>query len=265
MSEVQEEKIRGVFSSQEIRKVGTGTTTRKTVQKVFWFAEQDDEGRINIQAININFIPSGPKKIITRDELISNYSPEPEYYFSTVFPKIKEVNAMVEKGDKNREKGETFTAEFEYANALAIDSENVKANFGIGLTYLQRGESDKADNIFNRLLNLDAAFSSEHKHLFNEFGINLRKNKMLEQALEYYNRAFELSSEDENLHLNTARVYLEKKGYQKCVEHVLSALKLSPNNDTAIKFLDWLMKKSLVPKELAPAANEILKLSAGQD
>ncbi len=32
--------VRGVFSTQEIRKVGTGTTTRKTVQKTFWFIEQ---------------------------------------------------------------------------------------------------------------------------------------------------------------------------------------------------------------------------------
>ncbi len=31
--EKEKSAIRGVFSTQEIRKVGTGTTTRKTVQK----------------------------------------------------------------------------------------------------------------------------------------------------------------------------------------------------------------------------------------
>ena len=33
--------VRGVFSTQEVRRVGTGTTTRKTVQKTFWFIEQN--------------------------------------------------------------------------------------------------------------------------------------------------------------------------------------------------------------------------------
>ena len=31
--------------------------------------------------------------------------------------------------------------------------------------------------IFHRLVKLDATFETEHKHLFNDFGINLRKNE----------------------------------------------------------------------------------------
>ena len=84
--------------------------------------------------------------------------------------------------------------------------DNVRANFGIGLTYLERGESDKAENIFARLIKLDGAYEEEHKHLFNEFGISLRKNKMFSQSLEYYLRALDLTKKDENLYINIARV-----------------------------------------------------------
>ena len=165
--------VRGVFSTQEIRKVGTGTTTRKTVQKTFWFVEQHGDV-IECQPLNANYVPSGPKRKITMDELIAKFSPEPEFYQMSVYPKMREVEQSVNNGDSHREKGETFAAEYEYTRALKVDVENVRANFGIGLTYMERGELDKAQDIFDRLLKLDGAFDAEHKHLFNEFGINLR-------------------------------------------------------------------------------------------
>lgn len=190
------DRMRGVFSTQEIRKVGTGTTTRKTIQKSFWYVDEGDDGVIEVQPLNSNYVPSGPKRKIDRDELLDKFAPEPEFYVQTVFPKMRELNKTIARADRHRQKGETFSAEFEYNNALKVDEENVRANFGIGLTYLERGETDKADNIFERLVKLDAAFEEEHKHLFNEFGINLRKSKMYDQAVEYYGRALELSQGD---------------------------------------------------------------------
>ena len=242
--------MRGVFSSQEVRVVGTGTTRRKSIHKVFWFVEQDEKGAIQVQPINTNYVPTGAKKTITMEELLEKYSPEPEFYVQSVFPKIRELNESVDRGDKCREKGENFSAEFAYDSALKLDEENVRANFGIGLTYLARGEVDKADNIFERLVHLDAAFEEEHKHLFNDFGMNLRKNKMYKQAEEYYARALELSKADENLHINLARTLLEGKDMEGCAKHLVEALRLAPGNETALKFLDWLEKKNLIPPDL---------------
>lgn len=246
----KEERLRGVFSSQEVRMVGTGTTRRKSIHKVFWFVEQSEDGTIEVQPLNTNYVPTGSKKPISLEELLEKYSPEPEFYVQSVYPKIRELNESVEKGDDCREKGENFSAEHEYGNALTLDEENVRANFGIGLTYLARGQVDKADNIFERLVHLDAAFEEEHKHLFNDFGISLRKNKMYKQAEEYYSRALELSKGDENLHVNMARALLEEQDYTGCVEHLLEALKLAPGNDTAMKFLTWMDKRNLIPVNL---------------
>lgn len=261
----KEQRIRGVFSSQEVRKVGTGTTTRKTVQKVFWFVEEAADGSILVQPMNSNYIPTGPQKTISMDELLEKYSPEPEFYVQSVYPKMKEMEKALSSGDKFRDKGETFSAEYEYSNALKLDEENVRANFGIGLTYLARGETAKADNIFNRLVNLDAAFQGEHKHLFNDFGISLRKNKMYAQAVEYYERALELTQADENLHINLARALLEEKECARCVSHLFEALRLSPGNETAMKFLAWLDSKNLIPREAAAQARAVLAAGEAHD
>ncbi len=257
-SDVTVEKVKGVFSTQEIKKIGTGTTTKRTVQKNFWFVESLSDGNLECQPLNSNFVPSGPKKTITMDELIEKFAPEPEFYMSSVFPKMMEMQKNLDAGDGHRAKGENFAAEHEYSAALQIDEDNVRANFGIGLTYMQRGESDKAQDIFERLLNLEGSYDAEHKHLFNEFGINLRKTKMFNQAIEYYERALTLTTNDEGIHINLARTLLEKKDFQKCTEHLLKALELAPKHESAKKFLEWLLAKNFVPAELVTSSQKAL-------
>lgn len=258
------ERIKGVFSTQDVKKVGTGTTTRKTIQKGFWYAEETETGDIEVQPLNNNYVPSGPKRRITIDELLEKFAPEPEFYVQTVFPRMRELNKTVARADRHRQKGETFSAEYEYGNALQVDEENVRANFGLGLTYLSRGETGKADDIFERLVKLEAAFDEEHKHLFNDFGINLRKNHMFDQAVTYYTRALELTRKDENLHLNMARAMLEKKNFTGTVEHILKALEINPAIDAGIKFLQWMQAKKLVPAEQQDAVRDMLaRIAAG--
>jgi tetratricopeptide (TPR) repeat protein len=140
-----------------------------------------------------------------------------------------------------------------------VDEENVRANFGLGITYLERGESGKAENIFERLVKLEAAFEPEHKHLFNEFGIKLRKTGMLDQAVEYYTRAMELSNHDEHLFYNLARAYREKKDVAKAVDYLLQSLEINPALDVSIKFLDWLISKKLVPEDKKNAVGAMLR------
>ncbi len=241
------EILRGVFSLQEVRKVGTGTTTRKTISKTYWFVETNEEtGQLTVQSLNSKYIPTGNKKPITREEVIEKFSPEMEFYVSTVYPKIKELNTSIDAGDEHRAKNELFSAEFEYESALELDIQNVRANFGIGLTYLEQGKKDKANNIFERLVGLDAAFKDEHKHLFNEFGISLRKNKMYTKAIDFYNRAISLGKADENLHINMARVYLETKKFPEMLVALGKAIAINPKSDMVEKILQWSVAKKLL-------------------
>lgn len=233
--------ISGLFSSQQVDKVGTGTTTRKTVSKTYWFCQERDDGTVEVQPLNINNVPSGPKKELPRDDFITKFNPEPEYYQREVFPKLKELNSSLKRAEEQRKSGAHYSAEFEYQQALDVDEENVRANFGLGLTYMERGETGKANDMFKRLVGLDAAFTPEHKHLFNEFGINLRKSNLFDQAIEYYGKAIATAEKaDENLHYNMARAYFSKGESAQCMEQLQEALKLNPNFDEAKKFLDHL-------------------------
>jgi tetratricopeptide (TPR) repeat protein len=242
----EKEKIKGVFSTQQLTKVGTGTTLRKSIQKNYWFIKELDDGTIEVQPLNVNYVPSGPKQIIPMDDLLEKFSPEPEFYTITVMPKMRELEKTIARGDRHRKNKESFSAEMEYGKAMKVDVENVRANFGLGLTYLERGAKDKAQDIFERLIKIEAAYEQEHKHLFNEFGINLRKNKMSDQALEYYSQALNLSKNDEHLYYNIARVYFDRKDMAGTVESLQKALEINPEFDEAQKFLAFLKSKGLV-------------------
>ena len=242
--EGQPKRLVGAFSTQSVEKVGTGTTQRKVVQKTYWFARELDDGSMEVQPLNSQFVPSGVKDQLDKEAFLSRYAPEPEFYQKVVFPKIKELNQTVGRAEELRAKGAMYSAEFEYQNALAVDEENVRANFGLGLTYLARGESNKANDLFERLVHLDAAFEEEHKHLFNEFGISLRKSGMLEQAVTYYTRALEMTDEDENLYYNMARAFFEKGDIGGCVENLKQALRINPSHPQVVEFLAYLKKNN---------------------
>ena len=130
----------------------------------------------------------------------------------------------------------------EYGKALNIDEENIRANFGIGLCYLDRCDEEKASDIFRRLVNLDAAFEKEHKHLFNEFGISLRKNAMFDEAIEFYTRAIGLTDDDENIYFNIARSLYEKGKKKEALHYIEKCLHLNPESAAANKLIRHLHK-----------------------
>ena len=239
------ESFAGVFSIQKTIKIGAGTTSRRVSQSSFFYVSENENGELVMQALGPNGTPVGTKTVITREDLLRDYMPEPNMYQKTVLPKLREVQVAVARGEKFRKRGETFTAEFEFGKALAVDEENVRANFGIGLCYLSRGDTAKAGEVFKKVVDLEAAFEQEHKHLFNEFGINLRKSKMHDQALHYYEKGLTLSPNDENLHYNAARAAFEMADHKKAAEHLAKALELNPGFAEAQTFMDHLKKKNL--------------------
>lgn len=236
-------KIRGAFSTKIVQEIGTGTTKRKVVQSFLYFAEEADNDAIALRALNENYVPSGEVQYISKEELLESFSPELELYTSTIFPAMRELNRTLAKADRQRQLGNTFTAEMEYNKALNIDEGNIRANFGIGLCYLSRQDDEKAVDIFQRLVKLDAAFEKQHKHLFNDFGISLRKNRLFDEAVKFYTRAIGLTDDDENLYFNIARCLYEDGKRKQALKYIKKCLELNPQSKPALKLKNYMEKK----------------------
>ena len=232
----QDIRIKGVFSTTSRTTVGFGHTKKKISQNILVFAVEQEDGKISIQSLNAHFVPTGTAKVVTRENLLKNYLPEPDVYLSKVFPMMRSVEKSVARGERHLRNNETFSAEMEFKTALRIDEENIRATFGLGLSYLARGDTQRGAIVFRRLVRLDAAFEPRHKHMFNQFGISLRKNKMYPQALKYYAKARIISGEDENLIFNMARTFYEKDRPTLALKFLAKALAMNPNLAEARKF-----------------------------
>jgi tetratricopeptide (TPR) repeat protein len=248
-SEYIAQRIQGVFYQKVLSTIGTGTTARKTEKYVYYHAQQQDDGTVVLQSLGPDDAPFGKPSRISRDELLTDYLPDPQKSVEYARKQAgiqQEVQKAVARGDKFYKRGETFSAEFEYNKALSLDEENVRANFGVGLCFIARGETDKAREVFERLVTIEAAFADEHKHLFNDFGINLRKAGMQAEALAFYSRALELGPGDENLHYNMARAAYEMDDAQTASMHLQHCLAMSPKHEEARRFLDYLTRKGVL-------------------
>ena len=233
-------KIFGIFSTKQIVKIGTGTTQRKKVHKIYWHVNEIEDDLIEIQALNSNYEPQGPKKLVPKDTFLANFDAEPEFYaFKTLTPRDstqQEYSSVKQRqlSDKQSDKKNTKTLDY-----IA----NIKNSFNLALLYVQQGQTEKAKDILDRLLELDIQLDQKHKHAFNEFAIDLRKHRLYNEALKYYNQVLRTTKNDEHIYFNIAHVYYHLNKYEKCVEYLNKALQLNKNFTTAKKFLQFLQKK----------------------
>lgn len=146
-------------------------------------------------------------------------------------------------GDEHLEKGELKEAEDKFKRALAFDEENVKAKFGLGKTHMEQGKTDEAMEIFNELSQIDALFEEENKHVFNEFGIELRKLEKYDLAIANYEKSITIDPLDEALYFNLARAYDKKDLLSKAIEKLKEALKINEDFPEAQSYLSVLIEK----------------------
>lgn len=62
--------------------------------------------------------------------------------------------------------------------------------------------------------------------------------------------------------MNMARVLLETKDINGCVDHLLKALEIAPTHEPSIKFMAWLIQKNLVPEDRLETVRETLRALA---
>lgn len=251
-----ETPIQGVFSTMETRKVGTGATQRKTKVKQYWLVRQLDDDLAEVQPINEKLIPVGKKRNVPIGTLLERFSPEPDFYITPTGGEQPPEEIATGPSDSQLDLDDGPLPEPATLPGLQVEIEgfdlsgtpdevekNARASFGLGLMYLKRGNHEKAEEIFTKLAEMDAAFAPVHKHMFNDFGISLRKQRLTDTALKHYLRGLELADDDENLLHNIARAYFEKKDIKNCVKYLERSLEVNPNLKESQLFLKFIRKR----------------------
>ncbi len=262
--------LRCVFSTAEVTKVGTGTTTRKHVAKQYYYVLGIGDNMFSVRLINENYVPSGEGKIIEIDTLKDRYALELDFYEDKVIPAMDQLEELLDEGDEHRAEGQLYSAERSYNKALGMDEENLRALFCLGLVYLELEDNEKATDMMESLLKVKSAFDGKNEHLFNEFGISLRKSGLYGEAVEYYSQATSYVKDDENLYYNLARANYERNEWGQCVMALERCYTLVPGMEHATNMLNIIVRlaekpelcdkagKAHVPKSVLKRVNSIL-------
>lgn len=272
----REGRIKCAFSSTKPVKMGLGVNQRTHQSQNYWFVEQVDKNRFEGRTLNDRHVPTGDAEPIELQDLVANYTPELAYLEELVLPAMLELEKTLDRGDEHRERGRLERATEEYERARGIEEKNVKALFGLGLIYLERGELDRARGLLAELIKIKATFEGKNQHLFNEFGIALRKSDMVSEAVEYFRRALDFVEDDEHLYYNLARAHYENGDWEGALDNLVHCHRLNPELGVARDLFEVMVglednegllvryDKPPVPPHVAARAREILATGTGR-
>jgi tetratricopeptide (TPR) repeat protein len=203
---------RKIFSQTKKIKVGIGGTAKVTEITDYYETSGTEENEVSLRLLNIDDQPMGSPIIIPREEFFRDYTYRPKYLEQKKVLKEARVEGHVRTGDIHLQKNELFSAEFEYAKALNLNENHLRANLGKGKTLFAMGKKEEAEKVFSCLSQLDSLYEKENKHIFNEVGIELRRKEMYGEAIRNYRKALSIDPEDEVLYFNLARAFFEQGG-----------------------------------------------------
>ncbi len=242
-------KIQGIFFERKIMTVGVGGTGQQKTDDLHYFVRELDDGNIRLEFLR-GGKPSGVElDVITKEEFAKRFRPCSEHD-CPMKPKTEEEKKkkkhddIVKTAEEHLKNKEYISAEFEYGRAIKLDEDSVKANYGMGKVYIETGRVEQAKEVFKKLSQIEALFEEENKHIFNEFGIDLRKNGMLDEAIANYEKAISIDPKDEALYYNLGRAYKEKGNYKTAYEKVKKSLEIKPDFKEAQEYLEFLRGKA---------------------
>ncbi len=236
-------QVLGVYSKTSSSTAGTGESFLRYAQKTYWFIRRRADDEYEVQPLNDHYLPSGVVQVITKGQFIRQFIPEPEYFESKTGPLLKSLQKKLDLGEKHFQQDNFDMAESEFLKAISLDETNPRANLRLGSIYCRKGQHEHVKTVIDRILNNDAAFLEEERHMFNEFGIDLRKAKHYKESVTYYQKAISLNARDEHLHFNIARALFESGQMEQCQNHLCNALEINSTFNEAVRFLEYIDKK----------------------
>ena len=249
---MENETIKGVY--YETKKIEAGTmATRRThdaAHDLHYFAKSAAKGKVDLFVIKGDGTPTSMlADTISMEDFKARFkdcaSHECDLKPKTEVDMKKEAaSKKTAIGKMHLDKQEFHAAAFEFGQAIKVDEQNLDAHLGKGKAHIGLGEVDKARETFAKMSSIDSLYDKENKHLFNEYGIELRKGKMYDMAIDNYRKALEIDAEDEALYFNLARAWHESGKLDEAVESLKKALAMKPDFNEAKLLLNALTKAS---------------------
>ncbi len=191
----------GVYSRRD--KAGT---------KTFYFAWQSQD-LFAIQKLNAFFQAIEVRKTIDGASFASMFTHEPN---------IKKLPKSEDKYTQPKQRKIISAREVEMSLRELFRKATVRIK--------RSGSEEEATPILNNLLQVEEGITPKHKHMFRDFGAEMRKQKCYNHAKAFSERTLALSHNDDHAHFNLARVLIDMGEYDEAEQHILTAQYLNPDS-----------------------------------
>ncbi|MDC0335664.1 hypothetical protein OAN24_02040 [Pseudodesulfovibrio sp.] len=243
-------EVMGVYSHSSEHETEQGERGSRYRHGSYWYVTRLNEETYEIRPINANHVPTNLRKDISHEEFLASFTPELSYYENNTLPCLETLLKKVRMGRRYFNLGLLDKSEKEFSAAVLMQDDSIRGNMGLSEIYAEQQEFTKLRTVLDKLLGIDAVFKEEQRHRFNEFGINLRKKGLFDDAVRFYEKALEVNCLDENLHFNIARAFHGKEQFGKCHMHLEKALELNPRMPEAQSFLRLIRTESVTAERL---------------
>lgn len=216
---------------------------------IHYYIELLDDGSVALEKVGEHSEPTGELiEGLSVDDFSSRFKTCSQHECPLRISTLDEIEKKMAEnrskmGEEHLKNGELDQAKDKFKRALKFDEDNIRAKFGLGKTCLKEGNREEAEKIFLELSTTEALFEQENKHVFNKFGIELRRSEMYDLAIANYEKAILIDSKDEALYYNLSVAYEKKELIQKAIEKLKEALELESDFPEAKKRLELLLSK----------------------
>jgi len=255
---------KGIYSTQ-IPMRGAMGAPGQALKKWYWMAWAVDAD-FSVQQLSATMEPISSPQTVSSAEFAARFTHEPGLDIPEPGPKIMAAswpqaesaaaprkNITVVRGQAAHEEPEPQKTETREKTPVPEDrpedpaaqlEKNMRADFAVALARLRVGQRERAITQIEALLNASGIEDPAFRHMFSEFGINLRKSKLPKLALRTHMEARRLSPDDSHILFNAARVTYEMGDMAQTRKFLEEALKISPELEPARSFLDFLSRKT---------------------
>jgi tetratricopeptide (TPR) repeat protein len=222
-------RVLGVFTLRKEANLGYAGTARAGQTVTRWFAMQRGPESYTLHALSPNYLPTPVKSRAERAQFLADYVAEPETYTREVLPRLRQ--RLGELGLFPRPHMAAVEAQGQELTALGLacpePTQTLALLKNLGLELAMEPGAATATQCGNLV----------------EMAIDQRKLNLLTESLESYRKALSLSPDDDHLHFNLARTFLELKDRKNALVHARKALEINPGLDYAHKLVAYITRQ----------------------
>lgn len=216
---------------------------QNTADARHFYIELLESGAVALELVDANGDPSG--NIIEEGIDLGNFTakykscsehdcPLQDRTVDEIAKKMSAMRAVM--GEEHLKQNELDEAEDKFKRSLKFDKDNMQALVGLGKTNMEQEKVDEAMAVFKKISESNLIYAEANKHTFNDFAIYLRKKGFCELAIENYEKAILIDSDDEILYYNLGRANWENRDMQAAIQKIKEGLKIA--GDKKLEFLE---------------------------